>query len=252
MDIGMLLVKAIVAGMVFVAIGGFFIWKFSHDTIQKDLNRLSKETEITHAKQTELNVKIKEASEELSKRKAEADALVAKMTEDASAKAREERDKILAKARQEGEDIIVKANNTKEDIRKAIVKEMDMKTVVVTALVLEEVLGKKGKPALDESMIIEFMEGLVKMDMEMIGEDITAADVITASAMSDALKNRLSDALQGKLGRMVKINQSVDSKILSGIILKFGSLNIDGSLASMVRENAIVLQEKIEKGLLKI
>jgi F0F1-type ATP synthase membrane subunit b/b' len=140
MDIGMLLIKAVVAGMVFVAIGGFFIWKFSKDTIDKDLNRLNKETEAVRGKQIELNTKIKEASEELAKRKAEADALVAKMTEDASTKAKEERDKIVAKARIEGEEIIVKANNTKEEIRKAIVKDMDMKTIDVTALVLEEVL----------------------------------------------------------------------------------------------------------------
>lgn len=248
----MLLVKAVVAGMVFVAIGGFFIWKFSHDTIQKDLNRLSKETEVTHAKQTELNVKIKEASEELNKRKAEADALVAKMTEDASTKAREERDKIVSKARQEGEDIIVKANNTKEDIRKAIVKDMDMKTIDVTALVLEEVLGKKGKPALDESMILEFIEGMMKMDMEMIGEEIASAEIITATPLTAAMKNRLSEALVSKLSRQITINASNDPKILSGIILKFGSLNIDGSLATMVRENAITMKEKIEKGLLKI
>lgn len=252
MDLGMLLIKAVVAGMVFVAIGGFFIWKFSKDTIDKDLNRLNKETEAVRGKQIELNAKIKEASEELTKRKAEADALVAKMTEDASTKAKEERDKIVAKARQEGEEIIVKANNTKEDIRKAIVKEMDMKTIDVTALVLEEVLGKKGKPALDESMITEFIEGLMKMDMEMIGEEIKVADIITASPLSDAMKNRLSEALQTKLGRSVAINQTTDPKILSGIILKFGSLNIDGSLATMVRENAISMKEKIEKGLLKI
>ncbi len=250
--LGGLLIKAIIAGMLFIGVGGFFIWKFSHDTIQKDLNRLSKETEVTHAKQSELNAKIKEASEELSKRKSEADALVAKMTEDATAKAKEERDKIVAKARIEGEEIIVKANNTKEDIRKAIVKDMDMKTIDVTALVLEEVLGKRGKPALAESMIGEFLEGLMKMDMEMLGEEIKDADIVTATPLSDALKNRLSDALQTKLGRSVAINQTTDPKVLSGSILKFGSLNIDGSLATMVRENAISMKERIEKGLLKI
>ena len=87
-----MLIKAIVAGMVFVAIGGFFIWKFSKDTIDKDLNRLNKETEAVRGKQTELNEKIKQASEELSKRKAEADALVVKMTENAEKAAKEERE----------------------------------------------------------------------------------------------------------------------------------------------------------------
>ena len=250
MDLGMLLIKAVVAGMVFVAIGGFFIWKFSKDTIDKDLNRLNRETEAVRGKQVELNAKIKEASEELTKRKAEADALVAKMTEDASIKAREERDKILAKARQEGEEIIVKANNTKEDIRKVIIKEMDMKAADFTAMILNTVLSKQGKPALDDCMIGEFLENLMKMDMEMIGDEIKTADVVTALPLSDSSRNRLSDAIAKKLGRPLTIIATEDLKVLSGIILKFGSLAIDGSLRSMIRESSLELKEKIEKGLL--
>ncbi len=250
MDLGMMLIKAIVVGMVFVLIGGFFIWKFSKDTIDKDLNRLNKETEAVRSKQTELNEKIKQASEELSKRKAEADALVVKMTEDAEKAARDEREKLVNKARQEGEEIIVKANNTKEDIRKSIVKEMDMKAVDFTALILNEVLSKEGRTALDECMITEFIESLVKLDMEMIGEDIKTADIVTASALSERMRNLLSETLLKKLGRTIAITATTDPKILSGMILRFGSLALDGSLKSMVRESATGLKEKLEKGLL--
>ncbi len=250
MDLGMMLIKAIVVGMVFVAIGGFFIWKFSKDTIDKDLNRLNKETEAVRGKQTELNEKIKLASEELTKRKAEADALVLKMTENAEKEAKDERDKLVAKARQEGEEIIVKANNTKEDIRKAIIKEMDLRAVDFTALILNDVLSKEGRIALDECMISEFIESLLKIDMEMIGEEIKTAQIVTASALSERMRNRLSETLLKKLGRTIEVEATNDPKILSGMILRFGSLALDGSLKNMVRETATGLKEKIEKGLL--
>ncbi len=250
MDLGMMLIKAVIVGMVFVAIGGFFIWKFSKDTIDKDLYRLNKETEAVLTKQTELNQKIKEANEELTKRKAEADALVLKMTEDAEKAAREEREKLIVKARQEGEDIIVKANNTKADIRKNIVKEMDMRAVDFTALILDDVLSKEGRIALEECLITEFIGSLAKMDMEMIGEEIKTAEVVTSSALSEGMRNRLSETLLGKLGRTIEVTATTDPKILSGMILRFGSLALDGSLKNMVRESATGLKEKLEKGLL--
>ena len=250
MDLGMMLIKAVIVGMVFVAIGGFFIWKFSKDTIDKDLYRLNKETEAVLTKQTELNQKIKEANEELTKRKAEADALVLKMTEDAEKAAREEREKLIVKARQEGEDIIVKANNTKADIRKNIVKEMDMRAVDFTALILDDVLSKEGRIALEECLITEFIGSLAKMDMEMIGEEIKTAEVVTSSALSEGMRNRLSETLLGKFGRTIAVTATTDPKILSGMILRFGSLALGGSLKNMVRESATGLKEKLEKGLL--
>ena len=160
MDVAMLMIKAIVLGMVFVSVGVFVIWKFSKDTIDKDLNRLNKETEAVRGKQTELNEKIKQASEELTKRRSEADALVLKMKEEAEGKAKEERDKLVNKARQEGEEIIVKANRTKDEIRKSLVKEFNMKTVEFTALIIAQVLSSKGKSAMDECLISEFIENL--------------------------------------------------------------------------------------------
>ncbi len=250
MELWSLLVRAIIIGMVVVGVGGFFIWKFSKDTIDKDLNRLNKETEAVLGKQTELNEKIKQASEELTKRKAEADALVLKMTEDAEKVAKEEREKLIAKARQEGEDIIVKANNTKEDIRKKIVKEMDMRAVDFTAMILDTVLSKEGRIALEECLISEFIESLAKMDMEMIGEEIKTAEIVTSSALSERMRNRLSETLLSKLGRTMEITATTDPKILSGMILRFGSLALDGSLKNMVRESAVGLKEKLEKGLI--
>ena len=249
-NLAMLFIKAIVVGGVFVLVGGLVIWKFSKDTIDKDLHRLNRETEAVRSKQTELNEKIKLASEELNKRKAEADALVLKMSETAENKAKEEREKIVAKARQEGEEIIVKANNTKEAIRKAIIKEFDMKAVDFTGLILSQILSSKGKVALDECLISEFIENLAKMDMEMISEDIKIAEIVTAAPLTEGLKNRLSDVLFKKLNRTIQINASHDPKIVSGMVLRFGSLVLDGSLVNMIKDNATEIKEKLEKGLL--
>lgn len=250
MDTNLLLIKAIVVGMVVTGFLFFVFWRVMHSTIEKDVGRLNKETEAVRAKQGELNEKIKQANEELNKRKSEADILVAKMSEDATNKAKEEREKIIAKARQEAEELITKAQNTKDDIRKAIAKEMDMKAVDVTAIILNEIFSEKAKGALNECLIGEFIENLTKVDMEMIAEEITTADIVTSAPLSESLRNRLSDILLKKLNRPITVNPNVDEKILSGVILRFGSLCLDGSLANMIKETALVTKEKIDRGAL--
>ena len=250
MDVAMLLIKAVVLGMIVTGVLGFFLWRYLSGTIEKDVSRLHKETETVRGKQSELNEKIKQANEELAKRRSEADALVARMSDDAENKAKEEREKILAKARQEAEEILMKANRTKDDIRKVIAKEMDMKAMDYTAVILNEVLSEKQIKALDESMILGFLEELAKVDMEMIGPEITTAEITTVAPLAEPLKNQLLDIIGKKLDRPVTLNPSFDPKIIGGVVLRFGSLCLNGSLANMIKEAAMQNKDKIDRGLL--
>ena len=67
----MFFVQFIVLMFVVVGVIGFFLHKLLIGTTQGAVNRLNSETEATRAKQAELNQKIKEANEELEKRKAD-------------------------------------------------------------------------------------------------------------------------------------------------------------------------------------
>ena len=54
-----------------------------------------------------------------------------------------------------------------------------------------------------------------------------------------------------KLERTIKLNLSQDSTIISGILLRFGSLTLNGSLRHMLQEKGNNLKEQLDKGLLK-
>ena len=55
------------------------------------------------------------------------------------------------------------------------------------------------------------------------------AEVITAMALSDDQKTALSAALQARLGMKVNLEETVDSSLTGGAIIKAGDLVIDGS-----------------------
>lgn len=251
MDLPMLLVKALVLGIVFAFLVAFFIKKIVFDTTQGAVNRLNRETEQVRAKQSELNVKIKEASEELNKRRAEADALVAKMREDAEAEARKQRDAIVEKARKEGEEIIAKAQKTKEDMRKALERDLELKAVDFSVIVLREIFSEKTAAAINDTLILDFFKNLDQVDMSMIDEKITSAEVVSALPLEAKYKDVLSSLIKRKLGRDIQFTYVQDKELVCGLVLKFGSLALNGSFTHILKEKGMEIKEKVERGLLK-
>ena len=248
----MLIVQFLVVFGIVFSVSIFFLKKILFDSTQGAVNRLNRETEEVRAKQAELNEKIKQANEELERRKKEADALTAKMTDEAQEKAKKEREEIVKKARTEAEDIINKAQRTKEDMRKAIEKDVEMKALDFNIVLLREILGDKPLKALDDSLTSEFIENLGQVDMSMISDDVVIAEVITAAPMDSKFKNRLSDVLQKRLSRVITIQESIDRKMISGMLLRFGNLKLDGSLRNSMKERGTEIKEKLEKGIIHL
>jgi len=245
-----LLIKAIVFGMIFTGILGFFFVRFAAKSTDTALSRLDRETEAVRKKQIELTDKIKQANEELTKRRSEADALVAKMKEDAADVAQKEREKIVNKARQDAEEIINKAQRTKEDMRKVIEEEMHIKAIDFTVLMLNEIFSERIKKAVNHDMIEEYLDGLQKVDMGIVDAAISDAEVLTVEPMEPEMQKRLGEIILKGLGRPLNLKLEVDKSILAGIVLRFGNLKLDGSLYNILKEKGIEMKERIERGLL--
>ena len=245
-----MIIKFLIVQSIFFGVLIFILKKFFFSETESAVNRLNRDTEKVRAQQKELNDKIKQANEELEKRKAESEALVRKMQEEAEEKVKEEKEKMINKARQEGEEIINKAQRTKDDIRKVLEKDMAMKAVDFTVVVvLSDVLSQKAGKALHEQVLAEFFERLDGVDMEMILPEVDKAGIATALAIEEKDKNRLAEILKKKLNRPIKIDASTDPKVIAGAVLQFGSLKLDGSLQSAIRDAGAVFKDKLEKGL---
>ena len=233
---------------IFFGVVIFVLRKVLLGDTQSHINRLAQERESSKKKQAESEEKLKLANQELEKRRKEADLLVQKMAQEAEEKAKEEREKIVVKARTESEEIIAKAIKTKDDMRKVVQKETEIKLVDFTIDLLTSVIGEKGKGVLDDHMIGEFLKELEKVDMSMIGLDVKSAEILTAVSIKEQHRNKLNQIIQSKLTREIKIEEKIDSKIVSGAILRFGSLVLDGGLHNAMKEKGIGMKENIEKG----
>ena len=242
----MLLVKLFVVQIIIIGVAWFFLRKALVSSTDGAVKRLNTETEAVHVKQADLDKRLKEADEELAKRKKEAEELTKKMVEEADTAARAEREKIIKKARDDGEEIIARAQTTKDKMKGEIEKALTLKMVDFSAEILSVVLSERAKGALNQQLIEEFIENLQKLDLNQVGAEVDIADVITAASIDNGIQNRIGKVIKDKLKREIKINSIVDQNVVGGVVLRFGSLALDGSLQNIVRETATAIKEKKE------
>jgi F0F1-type ATP synthase membrane subunit b/b' len=223
----------------------FFLQRTLVSSTEGAVKRLNDEIAKAGAKQAELSNKIKQADEELEKRRIEAKELANKMRTDAEEETKAEREKIITKARTEAEDIITKAQGAKEKLRVELEKEFDMKVLRASSDIITSVFSDKVKGALEATLIADFLGQLKSIDMTRVGPDVTTAEVITVNPMADAVKKDFSTLLKDKLGRDIVIKNTVDQAIGGGAILKFGSMALDGSIQNAVREKTTLMQQTV-------
>ena len=216
-------------------------------TVDGAKQRLDRDAEAARQREAELNQKIKEADAELQRRNKELDVMEKKMRQELEEQTNKPKEEMITKARTEAEEIITKAQNAREQIRREIEKNMEIKIINYAAGITAEVLTVKVKEALDKYLITEFIEKLNKVDMSRIGMDIKVAEVISATAVPDALLAEIAKVFKDKLAREIKLNPKIDPEVVGGIVVMFESLQLDGSLQNALKEAANALKQQVEK-----
>lgn len=224
----------------------FFLHRFLISSTEGAVKRLNDEIERAQKKQAELTQKLREADEELSKRRAEARALTDKMRQDTEQETKAEREKIIAESRKEGEEIISKAQGASEKLKVELLKEIDSKGVDFALQILSRVLSEKSKGSLDKQLVAEFLDNFKSVDMSRLSLDIQEAELVCTRGIDDKQKSEISLIIKQKLNRELPLKVTPDDKLAGGIMVKFGSMAIDGSVRNLLREEGKILKAKIE------
>ncbi|MFH0753709.1 MAG: F0F1 ATP synthase subunit delta [Candidatus Omnitrophota bacterium] len=237
-----LFLTAIISGAIIFTLHRVFI-----SSVEGAKQRLDRDAEAARAKETELNRKIKQADDELSARKKELDQIEQKMKLELEAEANKHREELVNKARTDAEEIIVKAQNAADGIRRDIEKQMELKIIDHAVSIIGSVLTVRAKSALENDLVDEFAEQLKNVDMSKISLDIKKAEVVTSCGISDAGLKRFSEIIKSKTGRDIVLVSKVDGGHVCGVIIQFGSLLLDGSVKTAVKDAALQLKAEVEK-----
>jgi F-type H+-transporting ATPase subunit delta len=66
-------------------------------------------------------------------------------------------------------------------------------------------------------------------------ENVAEVNVTSAVALSDAQRQRLSDALKKRLKKDVRLHCDIDASLIGGAVIRSGDLVIDGSLRARLQ-----------------
>lgn len=195
--------------------------------------------------QAELKIKIAEANKEYQEKTAQADREIAEKQAEVREIANKTVEEAKQQAEQEKERLINEAVATREQMKQEIMASMEEKAIQHSLSIISEFIGDGMKKQIHELLVEEVLEGLKEVsNLDNFQIDTDTAELEVAGALSDKQKDDIKKILKQKINKEVKLNEKVNSELIGGMVLKFGSFVIDGSLSDRLKGAAAEIKRE--------
>lgn len=242
MILAVILLQIIVFGVVIYALKRIMV-----GNTESAVNRLNQSyAEITNKKE-ELTKKIKQIEEECERQRQDTQKEIKKMREDTDNELKEKRDRMMDAARQKAEETINDALEAKEKIKEDIQKEEQMKMIAYCEQLIKATISNFMQQELNNLFVKEALEDLKEIDPKHIPPEIMKVDLILAQELNPELFSQMKNILAEKIKRKISFKQTINESLVAGIVLKFGSLVLDQSLATKLQNQSIALKAEVEE-----
>lgn len=240
----MVLAIILFQGVIFMALI-FILRQFMKGHVSGAVDHLHKLNDELMKQQTELKTKMAESQREYETK-------MTKLNEEVSQKQKQSKDEATKtledsrqKAMQEREKIINEAVNTREKMRLEIMAEMDEKAILHAKSIIGEFFAGELGRLVHEALVGEVLEAIREADMQnfqIIGD---TAELKSPMAVSDETKKKIAAVLKEKLKVDVKFKEEIEPSLIGGMVLKFGTFVLDGSLINRMGEAAARLKKEV-------
>jgi F0F1-type ATP synthase membrane subunit b/b' len=183
--------------------------------------------------QREYETKLGKLNEEVQQKQKEAKDEAVKTLDDSRQRALQERDKIITEAVQ-----------TRDKIRQEIMAEMEQNAVVYSKEIVAEFFGGDLGKMLNETLVNEVIESLREADLQNFQISGDTAEIRTPIKLSEENRKKMVQVLKEKLKKDVKLKEEIDPSLVGGLVLKFGTFVMDGSLVNRMSEAASRLKKE--------
>jgi len=163
----------------------------------------------------------------------------AEIQDKAQKEAKEEGAKIIDSARLESENIVKRAENCAEQIKKEINENIERQAIEKASVLIENILPEDIKLKLHEKWVKELIEkGFEHIKHIDIQENVKEAKIISAYVLQPQESNAIKKEIKNHLKQEINFRDEVDSKIIAGVIIKIGSVILDGSISNKIKKIA--------------
>ena len=173
--------------------------------------------------------------EQMTRATTEAERLIAQGRQEAESS----RARLLEEARAESERIVQQGMESRDAIRKELEQRMVLRAIERACELIQEVLPGQLRQEIQSRWLDELIHnGLTQLNHMATQEVATEAKITSAFPLTPEQQGEIRRTLKEKLGRDVTITTHADAKLVAGLTITLGSLVLDGSLASKVRQAA--------------
>ena len=223
----------------------FFLKKILYGDTESAINRLGQTYQDLLKKQKELTEKLEAGEKDFQARKEEASALADKMKTQAAEDVRKKEEEMIKRARVEAEEIVTKAHAAREEVAKEIETRLSRKMVDFAADILKNVFNEKTLAMIHEEMVRDFIVRAKEFDLSSASDSAHELIVRTPFPLKKEEAEKLNLLLVTKLNRTIQYNEVADKGLIAGVVLQFGTLLLDGCLASSIKEAGNQSREKV-------
>jgi F-type H+-transporting ATPase subunit b len=234
----MLILQFLILQIIVFSIVIYFLKKILMGDTQTAISRLDLVYQDLLSKQKELNEKIKAAEKEYQDKKQEASSIVEKMKAEALEEIRAKRDEGYKKAKAEAEEIVTKAQESSQKMAQEIEKKMRNKILDFTSNIILRAIAEKNMVSFHNALVEDFMMKGKDLDLSNVGSQIDLLVIRSAMPLQPDVRKQIETLILQRLGRKLTVEDEVNPSLLAGLQLQFGTLILDGSFASAVRDGA--------------
>ena len=165
------------------------------------------------------------------------------MKEEIISKVQEEKERVLGLARQQAQDIVQQADKTRQMLLAEINERIAKEAIVQACQLIQDTLPEGFKQDVHAHWVQDLIKsGFLSLERLNVSPDIQEVGVTSAFSLTEEQKKLLLKNLKDVLKREVTLKESVDAKIVAGIVVQIGDLVLDGSLKNKIQERSIVAQ----------
>ncbi len=205
-------------------------------TAGRAIKRVKQVEDEVRKKEEDIRREIDEHERSFAEKKAEAERQMQAHRDEARREAAQLKEKAISEAKKESHKILEQAHKNEQKIRDQIARQMEEKSVEYGGRIFKLVFSDLLTGELNTLFINELLDALNEVEQGAITVESSEADVTTSHPMPDEQRVRLETVLREKFHKDATLRESVDASLLAGLILKIGSLEIDGSLRNRYQE----------------
>ncbi len=208
----------------------------------QETRRLQEMNEEQRKKLQGLARQIDRAEREYREKLRLADQEARKVKERVLEEAAREKERVLKEAEEEKKEILRRALNAREKLKDEAAEEMKRELALKACGMIREVLTERHQRWLQQGLIDEAVDELASLDQAVFDglaeTDSPVVEVTTAHELDEEQKKRICRVLSDRLRRPVACREILKASVIAGIVVRVGSLLVDGSLAERLRRLA--------------